>query len=299
MSRKKSRPISWLAAIRVATAAFTGEARLVEDRWVPATETAFRGAGYRLTAEITPQRSLFGPLPDSTVRLQDDTKRAPDRRLSLEAPRFPPDTLRKEAYWEYAQSDVVQPVLVLLAEPAVVRLLTGPDDDLPEAVLLIHRWTTLAETEQKAVLTDLSKPAHDPVAYVAGFELLMSTTSDLPALVDAFLSLPGRPGAATQGILNELYRAASSLSKPEIKVLARQLLASWTQEVEPNALLGYLTWFDAHRQAWGDEPGLKTAVVAEAERVEALSFQGPDASAWQQRVQQQAAFLLPSSDNDV
>jgi hypothetical protein len=300
MSRRKTRPVSWLTAVQTASAAFTGEARLVEDKWIPATETTFRGAGYRLTAEIASRRSLFGPLPESTVRLQGTTKRAPNQRLNLGAPRFPPDALRQEAYWEYALPGVIQPVLVIPTDPAVVRPLTGSDDELPDTVIIIHRWTNLARAEQwSTVFADLGKPGRSAVSYAAGFELLLKTTSDLPGLVDSFLSLPGRPGAATQEVLSQLYAIAMSLPQAEAAALARQLLVHWTKEVEPAALLGYLTWFDAHRRVWGDDPKLKTAVLLEAKRSVALSFSGPNALAWQQRVQQQGAFLLTSGNNSA
>jgi hypothetical protein len=300
MSRKTHRPLSWLSAIKVASAAFTGEARLVEDEWVPATETAFRGAGYRLTAEIAPQQILFGPLPKSTVRLQNNTKRAPDRRLNLDALRFPPDALRQEAYWEYARLDVVQPVLVILADPAAVYPLTGPDDELLNTVVLIRRWTTLVEAEQwSTVFTDLGEHGRSPVSYVAGFELLLNMTSDLPRLVDSFMSLSRRPGPATQEVLSQLHAVAVSLSQAEVTALARQLLGAWAKEVEPAALLGYLTWFDAQRRAWSDDPKLRAAVVAEAKRSVNLSFSGANALAWQQRVQQQANFVLSVSNESV
>jgi hypothetical protein len=295
MTRKKTQPVSWLNTIQNARAAFTGEARLLEDKWIPATETTFRGVGYRLTVEITPRQSLFGALPEVTVNLQGTTKRAPDQRLNPGTPHFPPDALRQELYWEYARSDITQPVLVLLADSARVCPLTGSSDDLPDTVILIHQWTKITRDKQRsAVLADLRKPNRNPVAYVAGFELLLKMTSNLTELVDSFLSLPKRPGVATQEVLNQLYAVAMSLPQTEVYVLAQQLLVHLAKEVEPAAIVGYLTWFDAHRRVWSDNPKLKAVVVAEAERAINLSFSGSDAPAWKQRVQQQAAFLLPT-----
>lgn len=284
---------SLLAAIGVASVAFVGEARLVEQESVAATETAFRGEGYRLTVEINPRQPIFGTLPQSNLCLQGDTRHPPAQRVSLDELRFPPDELREDEYWDCVEPSSVQTVLVIVAEPPVIRLLTGPDDELVNAVALIYRWTRLDQTAQlSTVITDLHKGVLSPVAYVAGFELLMNVTPDLPMLVDSFLTLPGRAGAATRGILDKLYVAATGLPQSEITVLARRLLAALHTEHEPTSLIGYLLWFDAHRRAWSDDPQMKVSLMAEAERASHLSFQGPHALSWQKRVREQAAFLL-------
>lgn len=298
MARRTLPPPSWLAAIQAAMAAFTGEARVVRDEYVPATQTSFRGAGYRLNVEVTPQRALFGTLPGSPLRLQGETRRAPDKRLDPQGPYFPPDAARQVPYWDYARSNGPQPVLVVLSDPPLVRLLFGPDDDLADAVILIRRWTELPEAEQReAVLKDLAQARRSPVAYLAGFELLMNTTSDLPGLFDAFDSLPGRPGAAIQGIVNELYGVAGGLSDADIKALAWRLLDRWAQESDPAALSGYLVWFDAHRQrTWSADEKMKAAVLAQAERASGLSFTGPDAQSWREQVRYYASVLLPKEE---
>jgi hypothetical protein len=292
--RRQTRPISWLSAVQTATAAFTGQARLLEDQGITEEQTSFRGEGYRLTSDIIPQRSLFGPLPKAAVRLQGETQRAPDGRLVLDT-LFPPDTLRQVAYWDSARSDAAQPVLVVLAEPAQVRLLAGPDDNLTAAVTLIHHWISLAKADIKsAVLADLAKPGHSPVAYLTGFELLTGAKTDLPGLFSLFVKLPGRPGPAIQGILDELYLVGASLSGPEIMALAWRIVEGWSQENDPAALSSYLLWFDAHRaRTWLIDPKMRKSVAAEVKRAGALKFTGPDSEAWEQQVKRYAAGLLP------
>ncbi|MEW5988223.1 MAG: hypothetical protein AB1791_16465 [Chloroflexota bacterium] len=282
---------SLLAAIQGAAAAFTGRARLVEERPVSAAETTFRGGGFRLTAEIAPEQAVFGPLPEQPVRAQGDTTLAAGQRTGLDAPRFPPDDLRQELYWTYARPEVIQPVLVIMAEPAAVYALSGPADDLPAAVQQIHGWTQLPVDGRRPAILD-ALPASPPTAWLAGFELLMATNRDLPGLAESFLALAGRPGAATQGILDLLYRAASPLPPPELAGLAGKLLAFWPSESEPAALLGYLTWFDAHRRAWEGDETMKAAVRQAAQRSASLTFTGPYAAAWQKRVRQQTGYLV-------
>jgi hypothetical protein len=288
--KKHSRPISWLTSIQTAKTAFVGQARVLEDTWIPAGQASFRAAGYRLTSEIIPQYTLFGSLPDPLIRLQGQTDRPPDARLVPES-QFPPDVLRQESYWECARSGLSQPILAMLPEQARVSLLTGPDDELPSDVALIHRWTSLEKAEiNTAVLTELAKAGHGPVAYTAGFELLKSVTTDLPGLFSAFVRLPGRPGAAIQGILDLLSAAAASLSGPEMITLARRLLEGWSQENDPAALSGYLLWFDAHRaRTWLKDSGIKAAVLAELKRTGALKFTGSYAQTWEQQVGRYAA----------
>jgi hypothetical protein len=293
-----ARPRSWLSVIKVAVVAFTGEAHLVEDRWVPATETSFLGVGYRMSAEINPQHTLFGSLPDVPVRLEGETARAPDARLALDTLYFPPDTLRKVPYWDYARAGVSQQVVVVMAEPALVCLLTGLEDTLPGAVKVIYSWTRLPEAEQKsAVMADLVKPGHSPVACVAGFELLMGTTSDLPGLYDNFLSIPGCTGAAIGGIVDKLRSAATVLSDQEIKVLAWRLLNGWVHESDPAALSSYIVWYDQHRhRAWGGDEKMREAILVQLERASSLSFSGPYARLWKQQIKNYASALLRGAE---
>lgn len=284
-----------LAAIQRATAAFTGQARLVEERPVNAAETTFRGSGHRLMAAITPEQAVFGLLPAQPIRVQGDTTLAADQRTGLDAPRFPPDDLRQEMYWTYARPEVIQPVLVIVAESPAVYALSGPADELPAAVRQIHVWTQMPEGQRPTtVLNDLqaNTTSTAPVTWVAGFELLMASAQDLPSLAGSFLALPGRPGAATQGILDLLYRAATSLPPADLAELARSLLALWPAEREPAAVLGYLTWFDAHRRAWEGDEAMKVAVLQAAKESASLAFSGPYADAWQKRVRQQAGYLV-------
>lgn len=299
MARKTSKPASWLTIIQNAKTVFIGEALVTQDVQVPATETSFRGAGYRLTAQISPQQILIGALPGQTIELQGETSRAPEARLSLNSAHFPPDTLHQIAYWDYAQSNRSQLVLVVLSEPTAVRVLEGQEDDLPQAVVKVYSWLQLPAADQKAVvLADLSKSVYDPVAYLAGFELLMAQESDLSGLFETFNNLPGRPGAAIQGIVDRLYSEATSLPEPQLKALSRKLLDSWTAENDPAALSSYLIWFDAHKQrTWQADQTMRQAVLANAEKARTISFSGANADQWKQRVSYYASVLVDNAKN--
>lgn len=299
MARKTSRPASWLTIIQNAKTAFIGEALVTQDVKVPATETSFRGAGYRITAQISPQQILFGPSPGEKLELQGDTSRAPEARVSLNSAQFPPDTLHQTAYWDYAQANGPQQVFVILSEPTTVRLLAGQNDSLPQAVTQIHAWLQLPKEAQKAtVLEDLSQAVYDPIAYLAGFELLMAQESGLAVLFETFNNLPDRPGAAIQGIVDRLYREATALPEPQLKALARKFLDSWETETDPAVLASYLIWFDAHRQrTWQADPDMQKAVLASAEKVRTMPFSGPDAEQWKQRVSYYASVLVDNAKN--
>jgi hypothetical protein len=299
MARKTSRPPSWLTVIQNARTVFIGEAVVTADVKVPATETSFRGAGYRITAQISPQQLLLGSLPGETIELQGETRRSPEARLTLTSALFPPDTLHRIDYWDYAHSNGPQRVLVVLSEPTIVQVLEGQADDLPQAVVKVHAWLQLPAKDQKAVvLEDLSQSVYDPIAYLAGFELLMAQQADLAVLFETFNKLPARPGAAIQGIVDRLYSAATSLPEPAIKALSRQLLASWTTENDPAALSSYLIWFDAHRQrTWQADQTMRAGVLAEAERARSMSFSGAQADQWAQQVRYYASVLVNNSKN--
>lgn len=292
MSRKTRPPLSWLATVRDAEAAFVGEASLTKDTAASASETSFRGKGYHLTSKIDVQRTLFGSSSETSLTLEGDTQRAPEQRLSAEAASFPPDTFYHNSYWDYAQVDRVQPVLVFLGQPVVV--IHDPEANFLEAIQLIKSWLSLPASEQRSqVLSSLAEPGKHPVAYVAGFELLMAESSSLPDLFAAFDNLPTRPGEAIQGIVDKLYIVATGLTDSEIKALGQQLLASWSRESSPAALSSYLVWFDAHRQrTWVQGKGMQQAVQTQAERSKVLRFSGEDSNLWEQRVQQYASALL-------
>jgi len=284
-SRRTPAPPSWLSVVERASAGFTGTARLAADEPVPATETPFRGPGYALTAEIEADQTLFGSSPDHVVVLHGQTSRAPEQRLDPLGDRFPPDSLRGVPYWDQARADDPSPVLCLLSDPPVVRSLLGPDDDLPQAVRTIRDWTE-SENGEAEIEKRLSEAGKQPaVCYVAGFELSTRTTSDLPGLVERFLLLPGRPGAAARGILQLLHPMTGQLSDEAIDDLARKLLHIMVDERDPEALVAYLSWFDAHRERIAKaSPGVAADVRSEAERIAARSFSGPDADAWSHEV---------------
>lgn len=294
MARGTPPPLTWLAAIRAAGAGFTAEARPVADVRVAAGETAFRGQAYRVAAEVVPLRTLFGPPPAAPAYVEGETARAPDERLDAAGPGFPPDALRQRPYWDYARLDARRPVLVLTTEPATVRPLTGAADDLPDAVALVRHWIELpAGSQRAAVFTALAAGGLSSVAYVAGFALLEERAPDLPALFDDFAHLPGRPGAAIQGIVDGLRLEAGALPEQGFGALAQRLLAAWPDETDPAALSAYLLWFDAHRQRVLDAgAGLAAAARAQAKRVSGLEFSGPGAEQWMEQVRYYASVLL-------
>lgn len=271
-SRRSPDPASWLSVVESASAAFTGVARVVGD--APAA-TAARGSGYAVTAEIEPDHVIFGP--DQPVTVRGETSRPPERRLDPAGPQFPPDSLREVPYWDQARPGTATPVLCVLAEPPVVRALLGPGDDLPGAVATIRGWTERGDEVESSL------PGASAVCWVAGFELLLRTTSDVPGLVGRILRIPARPGGAVSGILQLLPDGTADAT-----AVASTLLDVLAAERDPEALVALLSWFDAHRPGTA---GLDEDIRAEAERVAALRFEGD----WQQEVARFAAPLTGRS----
>jgi hypothetical protein len=270
--RRSPKPATWLSIVESASGAFTGTARLVDDS--PASTSA-RGDGFRVTAEITPGEAVFGPLPGGPVTVDGTTRRPPDRRPDPAGPRFPPDSLREVPYWDQARSDTGTPVLCVQSSPPAVRTLLGADDDLPRAVDLIRNWVA----READVLDGL--PGAPAPAFVAGFELLLRTTADLPGLLDGMLAIPDRPGAAVRGIVALLPPHTNLLPDVTFTALARVLLAALSTERNPEALVALLTWFGANSDRTSD---LGKDVMAAAERASTLTFAGPDGDAWHQEV---------------
>ncbi|GLY99881.1 hypothetical protein [Actinoplanes sp. NBRC 103695] len=272
-SRRSPEPPSWLTVVESASAAFTGTARVVAD--APAA-TAARGTGYRVTAEIEPGRVLFGA--GEPVTVQGETSRPPERRLDPDGPAFPPDSLREVPYWDQARSGRPAPVLCVLGEPPVVRTLIDAFDDLPFAVEVIRGWAGDGDGVESSLR---GKPA---ICYVAGFELLLRTESDVPGLVGRILRIPERPGGAVRGIL-----ALLPVGTTDAAALARVLLDVLAAEQrQPEAVVALLSWFDANR---GLIAGLDGEIRAEAERVAALPFE----RYWQEQVARSAAPLTGRS----
>lgn len=299
MSRKTYRPTSWLTILENARIIFIGEAIVTEDVKIPATETSFRGAGYRITAQISPQELIVGSLPREKIYLQGQTSRTPDTRLNINSAFFPPDTLHRIDYWDYAQINETQRVLVILSEPNRIKVLSDSSDTLPEAVNLSHSWLQLPRENQKTIVLEaLSQSTQNPVAYLVGFELLSNQESDLSVLFENFNNLPGRPGAAIQGIVDHLYNLAISLSESEIKILSRKLLDGWQKENDPAVLSSYLIWFDAYRKrTWQDDQNMRQIILAEAKRAQKMSFSGVNAEQWQQQISYYASVLINNANN--
>lgn len=270
--RRSPKPASWLSIVESATAAFTGTARIVDDS--PAS-TSGRGSGFRVTAEITPGEPVFGPLPDAPVTADGETSRPPDRRPDPAGPRFPPDSLREVPYWDQARPHTGTPVLCVRSSPPAVRTLLGADDDLPRAVDLIRDWVA----QGADVMGGL--PGAPAPAFVAGFELLMRTTTDLPGLLDSILAISDRPGAAVRGIVALLPPHTNLLPDATFTAVARILLATLSTERDPEALVALLTWFGANSERTSD---LEKDIRAAAERASTLTFAGPDGDVWHQEV---------------
>ena len=295
MPRKTSQPPSWLKIVKTASAAFTTAAQVLEDIPVPAAQTSFRGAGWRITVQLTSHTVLFGSAPADPLRLQGDTPTAPQDRST--APGFPPDSLRQEDYWGSAQKGLNQPVLVLLSQPAALRRLTGPQDDLPAAVRLIHDWLQRPATDQpSAIYHDLAGPA-SPAAWTAGFELLMGQDPDWSALFERFNRLPGRPAAAITGILDLLNSTALAQARQDLTELANRLLAAFAAEDHPAALSAYLVWFEANaEETWEDNPSMRAQVLTRARQVTGLTFSGAFSHQWLEQVRSYADSLARAAE---
>lgn len=286
--RRRTGSPSLLDAVQEATAAYTGAARAAGERAADAAETGLRGGGFRLTIEVAPQQAIFGPLPAGPVTIEGDTALPPAQRAPVDGPRFPPDELREQPYWDIAAAPAQQ-VVVVAADPPWVHPLRGPGDRLPDAIAQIRRWVEADPADRpRLVLGELAAPGAEPAAYVAGFELLRGTAPDLVDLADAFLDLPDRPGAATRGLLERVYLATAPLKPAERERLAARLLLALKREGEPEALLGFLTWLDANADAVAAQ---RPALEAELARIDGMSFGGANGPAWQRRVEQQLASL--------
>ncbi len=297
MSRKKKHPPSWLAILKNAEAVFVGESLVVKDVNIPATETSPRRAAYLITAEVYPQRSIFGSFPTEKITVEGETHRSPDARLSFTSTYFPPDTLHSIDYWDCATPNVPQLVLAIISESTLIRPLDGLDDDLPRAVSTIFYWLQLPKDSQKEmILSTLSQSVQNPIVYVSGFELLLSNGSDVSTLFESFNNLSGRPSAAIKGIIDQLYHIALELTDSESKVLSWALLEGWKVENDPEVLSSYLIWFDAYKQRiWEDDLNLQVAVLEQVERIRSISFSGADAEQWSERVQYYASILVGNS----
>lgn len=283
MSRRSAGPRrapaarSWLDAVESASAAFTGTARLVDERPVPAGETAFRGDGFALDVEVVPDLPVFGAPPDAPLTVELVTARPPDRREPPGAHRFPPDTLRAVPYADQALPGADDPVLVVATDPPVVRGLL-PDDDLPAAVATIRGWLD-AGADEPAVLRDVGGSA-DPVLAAAGFELLLRTTTDVAGLTERFLRLPTVADGAARGVVALLHSHA--LTDQQVVDVAIRLLGALGSTDDPEALVAYLGWFDAHRGRYGDDIAVRVRV--QVARVVDRTFDGPDGDSWHQEV---------------
>ena len=78
-----------MTVVSGSVAAYTGRAKVVADDGIDASATSFRGNGWRVAAEVEPDRALYGDVPARPVVLRGDTAVPPDRRDDGSG-RFPP-----------------------------------------------------------------------------------------------------------------------------------------------------------------------------------------------------------------
>lgn len=293
MSRKTSRSYSWFTLLSNAEAVFMGEATVIEEIGIPATETSFRGPGYRITAQVTPHRLLIGSLTDEKLVIQGETPRSPESRLSCNAAYFPPDSLHRIDYWDYAKLNTPQIVLVVLKSLEIMKVVTCLENDFPETISMIHSWLQLPEENQrKIILESLEQSSCNSIAYLVGFDILLNHGSEVSTLFKEFNGLCNRPGIAIQGIIDRLCDITLNLSQADAKRLAWTLLDAWKQENAPSALSGHLMWFDAYKQQiWQDDRSLREEVLNQIEQTQKSSFVGENAGQWEDRIRYYASTL--------
>ncbi len=196
-----------------------------------------------MTATVEPRRGVFGDLPADMVALQGDTRLPPERRIDPAAS-FPPDTLRLTPFWDCARDGTDQMVLVLFGPSATVRLLSGPHDNLIDAVGAIRGWTQLGPHEVgKAVLETLAATPLAPPSWNAATTLLLRSLDDRAGYLAALLALPNRSPETTDAVIAGIPR------EPAAAVVG-VLLGAWAKAKEPPEVVAYLRWFDGNRAAW-------------------------------------------------
>jgi len=224
MSAAAAKPRTWAAVVRDASVGFTGLAEVVEDSGAGQVSSP-NPAAFTVVAQVHPGDVIFGEVSEESVTAHGTTSRPTNLRLQPDGSLFPPDTLRQVPYWDYARTGPQQTVMVLLGEPACVRMLLGPHDDLPAAISQVREWTRLPGSDQlRVVPSDLNDRPASAVAYLAGFQLLSATERELVETVRVFLAIENRPPAGTAGMVNELQLMAANLPTGEVTEIAALLL---------------------------------------------------------------------------
>lgn len=288
MARKTRRPPSWLGLVRDADFAFTGLARVVSDVPVGASETSFRGPGFRVSAEVTLETKLFGSPPGPPQLLSGETRRPPEGRLSLAE--LPDDPLHERDYWDYARHGTPLRVLVIDAEPAAVKALAD-DDALPAAVIAIRDWTGLpAESRGQTVIAGLDRPDVHPVAFVAGFELLLESAESAALAWEQLKRLGHVPAVAVGAMLRATTDRLAGSSPGAIGEVVSRLLDRWSGGGDSQAMAAVVTWLDgAGSPGWESDPALRARVLALLDGAAAAG--GAAGDRWAAQLREQAALL--------
>jgi hypothetical protein len=281
-ARKTPPPPSWLNLIRSAAGAFTASAQVKSDDHVEASATAFRGDGWRVTAEVRPQAAVVGESPAAPVSLSGDTPFAPDQRIDL-GRRFPPDTLRRVPYWDCARSGTSQIVLVVVGGKPFVALLEGSGDDLVGAVRTIRDWVELPQGERVSrVLSDLRYDTKSAVLWNAGAELVLTDSLEPAGALSDLLAVPGRPPGALAAV------EAAMPPAPGAEITAA-ILGAWATSTSPEDQAASLAWFENNRPAWETSDHLARQV---RELARQAADQDSDDGAWGEEISRFAAALL-------
>lgn len=224
-------------------AAYRGRARVVGDDHVDASATSFRGEGWRISAEVTPEASLYGEQPARPVTLRGDTARPPASRRQPDEP-FPPDVLRQRPFWDDARLGTDHEVLVVVGDEPTVRLLHGAGDDLGPSIRAVRAWTEAPPgTRQERILSDLAGTASGPVRWAAATELILAEAADPQAAVRHLLAVPGRPTDGLRAVLAAVPATTAGAA-------VTPLLELWSTAAEPIDLAALAGWFDTNRGAW-------------------------------------------------
>jgi hypothetical protein len=269
--------------VREASAGAVGVASDVID--LGPVDTSPRMAAYAVECDLEVENVLFGEPPQRT-RLTGTASVPPGQR---DGSRFPPDLLRETPFWDEAEPGTSARVLALFGgDSPVTRLLTS-DDPLVEDIRDIRRWIERRASADD-ILATLERRAAGPVAFAAGFQLLVSEGAD-PA--DAFNRVHGLPrtDAALAGVVDRL-RVDAPWDDAALVDVAEALAAGWDDEREPATLVAYLTWFDTfHSRLLAARPKLRDEVVRLTERDASASFDGPNGAAWTGEVRRRAEAL--------
>lgn len=285
MARKSPAEPSWTRVILGSSAAFVGDARVIADDPVDAAATSFRGAGWRVRAEVSPTAAVYGTEPTVSIVLLGDTRVPPASREGNRT-RFPPDTLRQVAYWDVAgtvgETDLV---LVVVGERTVVRLLDGPGDELVASVAIIRHWTSIAEPGPRAdtVRSDLGTAGTSvgPVAWAAAAEIILAAATDPAAEVDDLLR-GGPPHAVLSGI--------PSSAPPPVAAAVVDASSRATGPAEKAAFAG---WLDRNRQSWTHDDRLAARVHDFAKTVAGTTGgSGATGDGWSEEASRAASALL-------